>query len=102
MADPLNRQVQSLDEGGREECEKAIRTHREWVVWSRVRPAKGDCKLRGFEQEGKAFFQGKVKRKKQAHETARTADEAENDAQEDEVEGGGRACRQKGWWSAGI
>jgi hypothetical protein len=92
---------ESLDEGGREECEKAIRTHRDWVVWSRARPAKGDCKLRGFEQEGKAVFQGKVKRKKKAHETARTEDEAENDAQQDEVEGGGRACRQKGWWKRG-
>jgi hypothetical protein len=92
---------ESLDEGGREECEKAIRTHRDWVVWSRARPAKGDCKLRGFEQEGKAVFQGKVKRKKKAHETARTEDEAENDAPEDEVEGGGRACRQKGWWKRG-
>ncbi len=92
---------ESLDEGGREECEKAICTHRDWVVWSRTRPAKGDCKLRGFEQEGKAVFQGKVKRKKKAHETARTKDEAENDDPEDEVEGGGRACRQKGWWKCG-
>jgi ribonuclease HI len=92
---------EGLDEGGREECEKAIRTGRDWVVWSRARPAKGDCKLRGFEQEGNAVFQGKVKRKKKAHETARTEDEAEHDAPEDEVEGGGRACRQKGWWKRG-
>jgi hypothetical protein len=49
----------------------------------------------------KAVFQGKVKRKKKAHETARTEDEVENDAPEDEVEGGGRACRQKGWWKRG-
>ncbi len=26
---------ESLDEGGREECERAIRTHKDWVVWSR-------------------------------------------------------------------
>jgi hypothetical protein len=71
------------------------------VVWSRVRPAKGDCKFRGLEQEGKSVFQGKVKRKKKSHETARTEDEAEHDAPEDEVEGGGRACRQKGWWKRG-
>jgi ribonuclease HI len=71
------------------------------VVWSQAKPAKGDCKLRGFEQEGKAVFQGKVKRKQKAHETARTEDEAEHDAPEDEVEGGGRACRQKGWWKRG-
>jgi hypothetical protein len=49
-------------------------------VWSRARPAKGDCKLRGFEQEEKTVFQGKVKRKKKEHETVRTEDEAENDA----------------------
>ena len=59
---------ESLDEGGREECEKAIHMRRDWVVWSRAQPAKGDCKLRGFEQEGKAVFQGKVKRKKKEHE----------------------------------
>ena len=43
----------------------------------------------------KGVFQGKVKRKKKEHGTVRTEDEAENDAPEDEVEGGGRACRQK-------
>jgi ribonuclease HI len=64
-------------------------------------PVKGDCTLRGFEQEGKAIFQGKVKRKKKEHEAARTEDETENDAPDDEVEGGGRACRQKGWWKRG-
>ena len=67
-------------------------------MWSRARPVKGDCTLRGFEQEGKAIFRGKVKRKKKEHEAARTEDETENDAPDDEVEGGGRACRQKGWW----
>ena len=30
-----------------------------------------------------------------------TKDETENNAPEDEVEGGGRACRQKGWWKRG-
>ena len=62
-------------------------------MWSRARPAKGDCTLRGFEQEGKAIFQGKVKRKKKEHEAARTEDETENDAPDDEVEGG-VACLQ--------
>ena len=32
---------ESLGEEGREECEKAIRKHRDWVVWSRARPVKG-------------------------------------------------------------
>jgi len=81
--------------------ERAIRTHKDWVVWSRAQAVKGDCTLRGFEQEGKAIFQGKVKRKKREHEAARTEDETENDAPEDEVEGGGPACRQKGWWKRG-
>jgi len=49
----------------------------------------------------KAIFLGKVKRKKKEHEEARTEDETENDAPDDEVEGGGRACRQKGWWKRG-
>jgi ribonuclease HI len=91
---------ESLDEG-REKCERAIRTHKDSVVWSRARPVKGDCTLRGFEQEGKAIFCGKVKRKKKEHEASRTEDETENDAPDDEVEGGGRACRQKGWWKRG-
>jgi hypothetical protein len=64
--------------------------------------AKGDCKLRGFEQEGKSVFQGKVKRKKKEHGMVETRDETENDDPEDEVEGGGRACRQKGWWKWGC
>ena len=42
-----------------------------------------------------------MKRKKKEHEASRTEDETENDAPDDEVEGGGRACRQKGWWKRG-
>jgi hypothetical protein len=42
-----------LDEEGREECERAIRTRNDWVVWSRARPMKGDCTPRGFEHGGK-------------------------------------------------
>ena len=92
---------EGLDEEGRKECEETMRTRKDWVVWSRARPAKGDCKLRGFEQEGKAVFQGKVKRKKKGQGRVEANDETENDAPEDEVEGGGRACRQKGWWKRG-
>ena len=47
-----------------------------------ARPAKGDCKLRGFEQEGKAVFQGKVKRKKKEQGMVEAKDETENDAPE--------------------
>jgi hypothetical protein len=42
-----------------------------------------------------------LKRKKKGQGRVETIDETENDAPEDEVEGGGRACRQKGWWRRG-
>jgi hypothetical protein len=78
---------ESLGEEGREECERVIRTHRDWVVWSlarpmkgNLRPMKGDCMLRGFEHVGKAIFCGKVKRRKKEHEAPGAEDEAENDA----------------------
>jgi hypothetical protein len=70
-------------------------------VWSRARPAKGDCKLRGFEQEEKAIVCGKVKRKKKEHEALGEEDEIESEVPDDEVEGCGRASRQKGWWKRG-
>jgi len=43
---------ESLGEEGREECEKSICTRRDWVVWSRVWPMKGDGRFRGFEHVG--------------------------------------------------
>jgi hypothetical protein len=49
-----------------------------------------------FEHVGKAIFCGKVKRRKKAHEAPWAEDEAENDASDNEVDGSGRACRQKG------
>jgi hypothetical protein len=92
---------ESLGEEGREECERVIRKHRDWVVWSRALPMKGDCTLRGFEHVGKAIFCGKVKRRKKEHEATGAEDEAENDDSDNEVDGSGRACRQKGWWKRG-
>ena len=65
------------------------------------RPAKGDCKIRGFEQEVKSIFCGKVKRKKKEHESLGEEDEIESEVPDDEVEGCGRASRQKGWWKRG-
>jgi len=62
-------------------------------VWSRARPAKGDCKLRGFEQEEKAIVCGKVKRKKKEHEALGEEDEIESEVPDDEVEGCGQAER---------
>ena len=65
-------------------------------MWSQARPAKGDCKLSGFEQERKAIFCGKVKRKKKEHEVLGEEDEIESEVPDDEVEGCVRANRQKG------
>ncbi len=87
---------ESLGEEGREECEKVIRKHRDWVVWSRARPMKGDCTLRGVEHVGKPIFCGKVKRGKKEHDAQAAEDETKNDDADDGVEGSGRACRQKG------
>jgi ribonuclease HI len=92
---------ESLGEEGRKECERVIRTRRDWVVRSRARPMKGDGTLRGFEHVGKAIFCGKVKRRKKEHEAPGAEDEAENDASDNEVDRSGRACRQKGWWKRG-
>ena len=56
-----------------------------------------DESRRQFEHVGKAIFCGKVKRRKKEHEAPGAEDEAENDASDNEVDGSGRACRQKGW-----
>jgi hypothetical protein len=42
-----------------------------------------------------------VKRRKKEHEALGAEDEAENDASDNEVDGSGRTCRQKGWWKCG-
>ena len=92
---------EGLGEEGREECERVIRTHRDWVVWSRARPMKGDRTPRGFEHADKAIFCGKAKRSKKEQEEREAKDEIEEDAPDNEVDESGRACRQKGWWKRG-
>jgi len=62
---------------------------------------KGDCTLRGFEHVGQDIFCGKVKRRQKAHELSGAEDKAENNASDNEADGSGRACRQKGWWKCG-
>jgi hypothetical protein len=42
-----------------------------------------------------------VKRGKKEHDATGAEDEAENDASDNEVDGIGRACRQRGWWKRG-
>ncbi len=92
---------ESLGDKEREECEKAIRERKDWVVWSRARPKKGDCTLRGFEHVGRAIFCGKVNKGRQGGGVLATDEETENDTADDNAEGGGRACKQKGWWKRG-
>jgi hypothetical protein len=92
---------EGVGEEGQEECKRAIRAHRDWVVWSRSRPMKGDCTPRGFEHVGKAIFCGKVKGRKKEHEEPEAEDETEKDAPDNEVDEIGHACRQKGWWKRG-
>jgi hypothetical protein len=92
---------EGLGEGGREESERVIRMHRDWVVWSRARPMKGDRTPRGFEHAGKAIFCGKVKCSKKEEGENEAEDEIEKDAPGNEVDESGRACRQKGWWKRG-
>jgi hypothetical protein len=92
---------EGLGEKGREECEQVIRTHRDWVVWSRARPMKGDRTPRGFEHAGKVIFCGKVKRSKKEQGEHEAEDKIEEDAPDNEVDESGRACRQKGWWKRG-
>ena len=92
---------EGLGEEGREECERVIRTHKDWVVWSRARPMKGDRTPRGFEHADKAIFCGKAKRSKKEQEEREAKDEIEEDAPDNEVDESGRACRQKGWWKRG-
>jgi hypothetical protein len=92
---------EGLGEEGRGECERVIRTHKDWVVWSRARPMKGDRTPRGFEHVGKAIFCGKVKRNKKEKGEPEAEDETEKDAPNNEVNENGHACRQKGWWKRG-
>jgi hypothetical protein len=47
---------EGLGEEGRGECERVIHTHKDWVVWRRALPMKGDRTPRGFEHVGKAIF----------------------------------------------
>jgi hypothetical protein len=77
---------EGLGEEGREECERVIRTHRDWVVWSRARPMKGDRTPRGFKHAGKAIFCGKVKRSKKEQGEPEAEDEIEEDAPDTEVD----------------
>jgi hypothetical protein len=71
-----------LDEEGREECERTIQTRKDWVVWSRARPMKGDCTQRGFEHVGKTVFCGKANRSKKEQGEPKAEEGREDEAVE--------------------
>jgi len=91
-----------LDEEGREECERAIQTRQDWVVWSRARPMKGNCTSRGFEQMGKTVFCGKADRNKKEQGDPESEEGIEDETSNSDVNPSGRARRQKGWWKRGV
>jgi hypothetical protein len=76
---------EDLGEEGREEFERVISTHRDWVVWSRAQPMKGDRTPRGFEHAVKGIFCGKVKQSKKEQGEHEAEDEIEEDAPDTEV-----------------
>jgi hypothetical protein len=46
-----------LDEEGLQECEREIQTRKDWVVWSRARPMKGDSSMDMYNNDvGKRFM----------------------------------------------
>ena len=90
-----------LDEEGRELCADVIHTRKDWVVWSRARPIKGDRTPREFEQAGKTFFWGKAKCNMKEQGGQEAEEEIEEEGSDNEVNVGGRARRQRGWWQRG-
>jgi hypothetical protein len=87
-----------LDEKGQEECEHTIQTRKDWVVWSRARPMKGDCTPRGFEHVGKTVFCGKANQSKKEQGKPEAEEGMEDEARNSKVNVSGHAHRQKGWW----
>ena len=77
-------------------------SHRDWIVWSRERPMKGDGTLRGFEHVGKAIFCGQVKRSKKEHEAPEAEDEAETTLQTMKVVGADARAGRKDGGSVGM
>jgi len=91
-----------LDKEGREECDHAIQTRKDWVVWSRARPMKGDRTPRGFEHVGKTVCCGKANRSKKEHGEPEEEEGMEDEAPYSEGNVSGYARRQRGWWKRGV
>ena len=95
-------QWDGLDEEGRTECERVIRTRKDWVVLSRARPMKGDCTPRGFELLGKTVFCGKANLSKKEQGEPEAGKGIEDEAPRSGVNVRGHVRRQKGWWKRGV
>ena len=80
-----------------ESCAR-MSTRKDWVVWSRARPIKGDRTPREFEQAGKTFFCWKAKCNMKEQGGQEAEEEMEEEGSDNEVNVGGRARRQRGWW----
>jgi hypothetical protein len=91
-----------LGEEGREECERIIRPRKDWVLWSRARPTKGERTLRGFEHVGKTVFCGNANRSKKEQREPEADEGMEDAAPNSEVNVRGRARTQRGWWKRGV
>ena len=95
---------ESLDEEGKRACEEAVRSRKDWVVWSRTRPKQKGEQAQAHEGAGKAVFAGKV-RSAQGDQQIEGADELSDGELEEEQTGDearkGGTCRRRGWWKAG-
>ena len=80
-----------------ESCAR-MSTRKDWVVWSRARPIKGDRTPREIEQAGKTFFCWKAKCNMKEQGGQEAEEEMEEEGSDNEVNVGGRARRQRGWW----
>jgi ribonuclease HI len=95
---------ESLDEEGKRACEEAVRSRKDWVVWSRTRPKQKGEQVQVYSVAGKAVFAGKV-RSAQGDQQIEGADELSDGELEEEQTGDearkGGTCRRRGWWKAG-
>ena len=95
---------ESLDEEGKRACEEAVRSRKDWVVWSRTRPKQKGEQAQAHAVAGKAVFAGKV-RSAQGDQQIEGADELSDGELEEEQTGDearkGGTCRRRGWWKAG-
>ena len=96
---------ESLDEDGRQECERVMSERRDWIVWSRTRPGRKKDEVRGFKTKGKALFEGRAEKRDEDKQSPSGDDMSEDEMEEenrDQEKTRGRACKQRGWWKRGA